>query len=190
MSLGCGCRFQCRCEQRFKVITDDNFEKTLVQSLTPTVDALRDIAVRLGARQYQVSLVWTRWSGGDRGEGNEEVVKVVRLLPTPMVREVDTLQARVLSIGRHEEGDLHVTEISARYSEDFLLGRNPALFPGDTVPKDMTFFWEINFPHEGSPGVRRRFFPSSAPSKEPTRFQWTVYLARQAGDRTRRGDPE
>src|SRR5581483_8497539 len=73
---------------------------TLIDQLTPTVDCLRDLQTQLGARQYEVTLVWTRWTGGERGVGDEYVVTALPMLPTPLVSDLDsTLRRELQSIG-------------------------------------------------------------------------------------------
>jgi len=163
---------------------------TLIDMLTPTVDCLRDLMTQLGARQYEVSLVWTRWSGGERGVGDESLVRALPMLPTPLVSDLDsTLRRELVSIGMNEGGNLRVSELSPRLNEDLLLGRAIIGPLGSEIPADVSFYWEVFFPRVGSAGVRRRFFPRSPPNKNPTRFQWSIDLMKQDEDRGRDGFP-
>lgn len=158
---------------------------SLVSSLTPVVDRLRDLKTRLGARQYEVRLVWTRWTGGRRGSGDEYIFREEQLLPTPRVADLTSVNKELTEVGLAEAGSLRVDEISPRYSERRLLG-----FTGEEkLPDDVSFYWEVRTVHRPDGDVRRRFFPMAAPSYSPTRFQWTVSLIRAHADRAPAGLP-
>jgi hypothetical protein len=158
--------------------------QSLIASLAPCIDQLRDVATQLGARPYQVLLVWTRWAGGERGVGVEEIIRTEALLPTPKIADVAGLSRALQPIGIDEVGSVTVTEISTRYTEDFLLGLGVG---GTPIPEDQNFFWEVHYPRPDGGGVRRRFTPKSAPSYSATRFQWSITLLRASEDRTRAG---
>lgn len=163
---------------------------TVIDSLTPLVDCLRDLQTQLGARQYEVSLVWTQWTGGERGTGAESVVKVLPLLPTPMVSNLDDgLRRELQMIGMEEVGNIRIRELSPRFNEDLLLGQAVVVPLGARIPADMSFYWEVFFPRVGSAGVRRRFQPKSAPNKTPTNFEWSIELVKVSEDRGRDGLP-
>lgn len=173
----------------FTVFTDgEQFESTVVQRLTPYVDQIRDIATRLGARPYRVALIWTQWSGGETGIGVEQVLREEFLLPTPMIGVLNTVKEELTSVGLEEVGELRVTEISPRYNEDYLMGRDDT---GHQIPSDQNFYWEIAFPRpDGQKGVRRRFLPKSVPSYQGTNFEWTIDLVKAIENRDRDGDPQ
>lgn len=186
---GCNCSScgfsPCRCSGPFTQLTGHEFANTLVYSLTGVADELRDLYTCFGARAYTVSLLWTRWSAGERGQGVEELVRREDLLPTPKVAEISSLRRDLQTIGVEEVGSLRVSEISPRYNEDMLVGRSDS---GTPIPREVSFFWEIAFQRPpGQEGVRRRFTPKSAPSYDPLRFQWSIDLLRASEDRTRRG---
>lgn len=143
----------------------------------------------LGARQYKVSLVWTRWSGGERGVGQEAVVQTFEILPTPLVADLNRLSLDLTAIGLNEVGSVRVSELSPRFNEDLLVGRDVVVRAGDAIPDDMNFYWEIYYPNASAPGPRRRFFPKSAPNKNPTKFEWTIDLVKSDEDRTRDEQP-
>jgi hypothetical protein len=167
------------------VLQGADFRHTLIASLQPCVDNIRDIATQFGARPYQVALVWTRWSSGQRGEGVEEVIREELLLPTPRVVDLTSLGRDLQPVGLDEVGSLRVTEISARYTEDYLVG---VCDNGQAEEPDQSFYWEVRFPRADGLGPRRRFRPASAPSLEPTKFQWVVRLLKISEDRQRDGD--
>lgn len=154
----------------------------LVASLTPCVDAIRNLYTCLGARVYEVVVVKTRWSGGKRGVGVEQVISEDVILPTPQIGDLKALSSSTYAVGNAETGDLVVDQISPRYTEDFLSGREPN---GKGLPPDVNIYWEIRIP--GS--ERRRFTLSSAPSKTPLNFDWSVRLTKAFEDRARNGDP-
>jgi hypothetical protein len=159
---------------------------TLVDALTPVVDCVRDLYTQLGLRAYEVSLVWTRWTGQERGVGNEYVVWVERLLPTPKLSDLSALTLELKEIGTNEQGALTVTELSGRFSEDLLMGRGGPLPLGEEIPPDTNFFWEVSLPVSAG-AIRRRFTPASAPSRRPGSFDWEVRLMQQDSARLRDG---
>lgn len=178
----------CRCcGGRFTSLESFDIRRTLVRSLVPCVDQIRDLYTCLGARVYEVSLVRTRWSGGERGVGVEEVILDEPILPTPKIGDLSAMSYQTYSIGSEEVGTLTVSEISARYSEDTLMGRGDG---GTEIPTDENFYWEVRIPTSPNiSGERRRFVPTSVPNLEPLRFMWTINLARAHQDRSRSGDP-
>ena len=191
MMSGCQtCEFDpCECcGDDFTVLEGDALDTTLISSLTGCVDSIRDLYTCMGARPYQVNLIWTRWSGGSRGVGAEDIVAVHRVLPTPKVDELTRIRRDLTRVGLAEAGTLRVSEISPRFTEDTLVGNDLVVEPGGEFPKDVQFYWEIFFPRSNVSGLRRRFTPRSAPSLNPTAFQWKIDLLRASEDRTRAGD--
>ncbi len=179
----------CSCDRltkKFTVLKGKQISNALIPSLTGVVDDIRDIYTQLGARPYEVTLIWTQWSGGDRDRGVEQVVKQCPLLPTPKVSDLANLNKEIMSIGSEEVGGIRVSEISPRFTEDQLIGFSD---DGTPVPSDMNFYYEVFFPRAKGPGVRRRFTVNGAPNYNPTRFQWWIDLQRAYEDRTRQGDP-
>lgn len=153
-----------------------------MRSLVPCVDQIRDLNTCFGLRSYSVSLVATRWSGGRRGVGVEEVIRDEAILPTPLVSGVGELERQLSGLGTEEFGGVTISEISARYTEDQLLGRQA---DGSAPPPDETFWWEIRAVLPSEQTARRRFQLSAAPVLDMTSLQWTVKLARASEDRTR-----
>ena len=186
--MGCcsSCGFSaCRCDDSLTIIADSKVDQLLIPSLTCVVDQLRDIEVQLGARTLRVSLVWTQWSGGERGLGVEETVREEVLTPYPKVAPFTDHRADLQAIGTEELGQLMVTDISARYTEDFLQGHGEA---GEDIQADQSFYWEIRTTQVAGSGMRRRYVPNSPPSYDPLKFGWAIKLLRASEDRTRDGD--
>ena len=190
MSCCTSCDFdpcQC-CGDDFTVLEGRALERTLIASLGPCVDSIRNLYTCLGARPYQINLVWTRWSGGERGCGAEDIVGVHRLLPTPKVGDMNRMRKELSPIGIDEVGELYVSELSPRLSEDTLMGRDLVVTRGCPIPTDVNFYWEVFFPTASGSGPRRRYVPKSAASLNATRFQWTINLLKASEDRTHMGE--
>ena len=162
---------------------------SLLEALQPCVDQVRDIYTQLGARRYSVTLVWIRWSGGERGVGNPYLAHEEPIMPTPKVGDISRLDQTATSVGTNESGKLSVSEISTRYYEDTLLGRDFVVERGGNIPHDIEFFWEIVFHQAGNADpIRRRFQPASTPNLDPTQFGWAIELHKSDADRSRVGE--
>lgn len=158
----------------------------LMAGLQGVVDCVRDIPTAIGARRYEVALVFTRWSEGARGYGVEQLVHRHVVLPTPLVEGVEQVIANVQGVGQIESGGIVVREVSGRFSEDVLRGmRYPA---GAPVEGDEDFFWEITYYRDGQPSDRRRFVNSGAPRFDGESLEWIVTLTRAQEDRARDGE--
>lgn len=173
----------------FTILAPGQFRQTLAGKLIPCVDKIRDLYTALGVRNYIIRLVWTTWSGGERGMGIEQLVKEELLLPTPLIGDISSLEERAQAVGADEFGTIIVSEVSGRYTEDYLCGRNGA----EPIPDDQNFYYEIEFVDSNGrwgQGIRRRFSLNSAPSYDPDTFQWQFQLSRAGEDRGRDGSPE
>lgn len=96
---------------------------TLAHRFTSKVDKLRTRLTSFGLRSKRVFLVWTHYSGEERGEGVETVHARVELWPTPKVAEYTALLRNPYSAGVYPEGSVRVSEISAgAYTTDMLRG--------------------------------------------------------------------
>lgn len=166
----------------------DDYQQTLLGELAECVDCWRQIPSELGARPYRIYLVKTRWTGRRRGEGVETIANIEEITPTPKAEPVSSIQQQLQDIGLDEVGSLQITEISPRYTEDRLMGKNP---DGKDIAANESFYWEIvltrNLPQERV--KRRRFMVSGVPSYEATKLQWTVRLVRAGSDRDAGGVP-
>lgn len=97
--------------------------RTLAQRLSRTVDRVRQKNTDIGLRPRRVFLVWTHFTGEERGEGYEHMFAEHEVLPTPMVQDLSSISRRPYSIGVFKEGTTRVTEISVgAYTEDMLMG--------------------------------------------------------------------
>lgn len=158
----------------------------LVHKLIGVADNVRNLATRFGARPYEVRLVHTRWSGGRRGSGVEEVVSEVVISPTPVVRGIAGMVEDLTAVGLQEGGEgVVVKQISPRYTREELLGQGPN---GEPVGQDESFWWEVTYHHPSAPSaLKRRFTAAGVPEYDPTGFAWSVGLVRHTKDRDRAG---
>lgn len=153
---------------------------SLVEDLGEIVDDIRQIATDLGARPYTVHVVRVRWSGGQVGRGEPTVVSETSMLPTPKVAEVGALDRATDAAGIVERGDVILTGVSPRYTEDEL----EAMFAtgdGDEV------FVEVRVDRRDGTTKPRRFALARAPERRPTMADWRLLLRRHSGDRERTG---
>lgn len=171
-----------------QALEDFKYKDSLVGELFGCVDAIRQIATDLGARPYRVFLVWTLWSGEERGEGVESIVREEEILPVPKVAELSGIQLQLLDIGLDEQGAVQISQISPRYTENQLLGRKQ---DGSGVAKNETFSWEVRLDKGDMSDLkrRRRFMIKGVPSFKADSLMWSVNLIRAGSDREHDGRP-
>jgi hypothetical protein len=135
-----------------------------------------------------VSLVHTLWSGERRGIGIPDVYRI-EILPTPRVVDLGATPEILRSTGLTEEGSLSIDQISPKYSEDDLMGRNfDQQIPGllRTNKSNSEFYWEVVEIRATIPvPIRRRYQPQAVPSLSRDGFQWSVLLIKQDYDTSR-----
>lgn len=188
--MGCGCGDPCTCTTKdgFTVPDVSTLACSLAQKLIPAVDRIRDIYTKLGARPYRVHIVRTRFSGGRRGVGVEEVVHEMELLPTPLVANLGALAESVTPVGINEQGVVQLQYVSGRYTEEQLIGIGPG---GNQVAPNETVYYEVEyFRRDGRPSERRRFVRDSVPQYQPLQFQWSITLVSVIENRERDRSPE
>lgn len=183
--------------------------RTLAHRFTGMADRLRQLNTKFGLRSQRVFLVWTQWSGVERGEGVEQVIAEVELLPTPRISDLTATARRGYSAGVFPEGSLRVDQISAgAYTYDMLTGR---FIPGNTTesydPNDGTavnqqgsergtnptidFWWELQEDGRGDhPASRFRYRVFGTPSRREGSVYWAVNLERADEERSRTGEPQ
>lgn len=156
--------------------------ESLIDSFGDLVDDLRQIAVDFGARPYRMWSVITRWTGGQKGRGEQEVIRETEIVPTPVVT-LD-LRAEAKPGGMNEKGTLLVSEISPRYTEDDLR----ALFCLQPLPEGHEGFIELRMDARDGRSTRRRFVVQGAPERRADMFDWRVRLREQDVRRDRDGN--
>jgi hypothetical protein len=103
----------------------------ITQRLAPKVDRIRARTVEAaGLTPYDVFLVWTHWTGRERGEGEEQELRRHRIAPSPVVEDLSNVSLALMSAGVLPVGSLRLSSISTRYTADELHGR---LVPPDTM---------------------------------------------------------
>ena len=155
----------------------------LISNLSCVADNIRGIAGAMGLRPYVVTIVKVRWTGGYRGEGVPETISEVMLEPTPRVESINAIDQRLEAFGLDHSGSITINEISLRYNEDVLLGRDE---DGRDVAEDTEVFYEVclRTSLQGDP-VLRRFTPSSTPAYDAEGLQYSLRLTVANGERDR-----
>lgn len=164
--------------------------ESFVSRIGVTVDRVRQLYTRFGLRPYRVFLVHQRWSGGRRGRGDPVEISRRELLPTPRIRDMSATNEVLRHVGLQEEGGVTVDQVSAKYTEDDLMGRTPDLDDAALTRsggEDVDFYWEVVETRDSIPNpVRRRYVPSAVPNLAASGFQWKVVLTKQEYNRQRR----
>jgi len=170
----------------FTSIRGADCRNTLAKRLQRPADRLRDLNTKFGLRNYIVTVFRTRWSGNLRGRGQESIIFQEEILPTPLVSDMSSLSEILTPHGLDEFGTIQLSEVSGRYTEDFLMG----IDPNGNEPLDTDYvFYEIEFPRcDGRPATKRRFELRNAPNFRPSQFQWYLTLEKIDADRTRAGE--
>lgn len=172
------------CCKNIKPQTQRLYDDSMLRDLRCTVDGVRQIATDLGARPHRVFMVHTAWEENQRGRNQEYVVSEVELLPTPVVEGLDALSDVLEAVGTLESGSLTVSQVSAKHTEDTLLGKDR---DGDPVAPNEQFFWEVAYLNQSTDDSKRRRFTPKDATYDATGLQWTVTLEKAAGDRERDG---
>jgi len=145
------------------------------------VDSVRQIYTDLGQRPYRLFSVVVRWTGGEDGRGEEELVQETELLPTPHV-DVKPLSTQIQSAGEDDHGYVKISQISPRYTEQDL----KALFP-TALPRGNFAFLELRMDQRDGNQVRRRLTVADVPYRNAEAFQWEVKAYVQESQRTADG---
>jgi hypothetical protein len=172
---------------RIGPLTPAQAKATLAQRLGRVADNVRQIATILGARPYRVFLVWTKWSGQERGEGQEAEIRRVEILPTPRVANLDAITFSLYHAGTLPVGSVKVDRISVvSFSSDLLTGNYVPAEHEDFIPEPYEFMYEVVEDGRGdNPPTRSRFRLLSFPFRRATQVDWTIMLERVGEDRNR-----
>ena len=164
---------------------------SLLQRLAPIIDKARQVAVNFGLRSRRVFLVWTRWTGVERGEGDEIEIDRLELLPTPKVTGLDAVALNAFSAGILPEGSVRIDLVSALYTEDTLRGRVPPKMNGvrwEEFPKDVSFFYEVVEDGRGDVRpARQKYRVGSQFARRESNVSWSFVLERISEDNERDG---
>lgn len=194
---------------RPRPLRPEEARRTIAHRFGRRADNLRQLATKFGIRPYRCFLVWTIWDGGERGRGNETIVGKIELLPTPLVKNLDSVSYRFFSGGVLPVGSISVTRISTNFTQDQLTGlavprsieeahklsrpkaetakhlRRPSV---ETLPEPLDFFWEVVEDGRGDdPAERNKFRLAAWPERVPGNVEWRVLLERVSNDENRDG---
>jgi len=167
--------------------------RTLAHRLSPRVDRLRQFSTKFGLRSTRVYLVWSKYTGGERGEGREQIIRRLELLPTPRVSELTSISQLPFAAGTLPVGAIRVDLITAQLSDDTLTGRTlPAAEDGANVhiKEPYDFYWElVEDDRVDKISSRGKFRVLGNPTRREGNVSWTVVLERVSED-TRRTDAQ
>ncbi len=173
-----------------RLLSPGEAKRSFANRLTRVVDRARQVEVRFGLRPYVVYLVWVKWTGCERGEGEPSVVCRMPLLPVPEVEDLTGIARNPFAAGVYPVGSVRVKGISATYVREVLEGHMVPEPREIEVPEPYEFFWEIVEDGRHGPNpLRKRFRLASEPWLDAENQQWIVILEKQAGDLGRDGDP-
>lgn len=161
-------------------LTPSEAKQSLAQRMGGRVDRLRQFATKFGVRPYRVFLTWVKWSGTERGEGDESVFMRKEILPTPKVDNLDTIALNPYSAGTLPMGSVRVSRISVSFTEDELSGR---ISGKDSIKDNLEFFYEIVEDGRGdNPAHRQKYRLSAPPFRQAGKIHFVVVLDRIGGD--------
>lgn len=188
-----------------KPLSPRQARQSLAQRLSARVDRLRQIETRFGFRPNRVFLVWQRWNGNERGEGNGAELARLEILPTPKVEFQNSIAYRSRQFGMVPDGTVRVSEISALYTFDQLRGlvvptgdflrcnNPPNVRSSSELPKHsvhiqdrISFFYEIVEDGRGDDRpMRAKYGLDGEPERDAENYQWVIQLTRMSEDRSR-----
>ncbi len=168
-------------------LSPEQAKKTLAHRFASKGDRLRQLYTRFGLRPHRVFLIWTKWSGEERGIGEETEMKRVEILPTPKVSSLDNVTFSYFHSGTLPVGSVKVEEISAAtFTEDILRGHTLPTGLVDHIPEPWNFFYEVVEDGRGDdPPVRPKFRLLNTPFRRAGKLDYTIMLERISEDRNR-----
>ncbi len=171
-------------------LTPEQAKRTIAHRFTRLGDKIRQLNTKFGLRPYRVFLIWTKWSGEERGMGDEVELKRLEILPTPKVSNLDNVTFSLMHSGTVPVGSVKVEEISGQMTQDTLQGRGLTGMPEwvDHIPEPYSFFYEVVEDGRGDdPANRPKFRLLNVPFRRAGKVDWTLMLERISEDRNRLG---
>lgn len=156
-------------------------ECSLVESMAPIVDEMRQMAVDAGLRYYEVFTVVVRWSGGERHRGTPTVLSEQPFLPIPEVSGTSGVDRELRAGGSVRRGGIWLRKLSPRYTIDDIL----LLFPRELRPDEEHFIEVRGDARDGANTPRDRYVIAGRPERKA--WGWEVRLIKADEDRTRQG---
>ena len=153
---------------------------------------LRQFATKFGIRSKRVFLVWTKFGGAERGDGNEILVSRLELLPTPRVIDLSSILYQPNSAGVLPVGSVRVDKVSVVYTMDQLMGKAvPGQLKGTKIREPYDFFYEIVEDGRGDEvPMRQRFRLYGVPDRKEEDVCWSILLERTSEDMARNGQSQ
>lgn len=180
---------------KIRALSPEEAKRTLAHRLSPLADRLNQLFTKFGIAPYRVFLTWTKWTGLERGEGDERLFRRIEILPTPELKSLDAVSFSVFHAGTVPVGSVKLERISnVTFTADILLGKafpdDPLPFGEDAgekhIPEPYEFFYEIVEDGRGDdPPKRARFRPMNMPLRRADQTDFTIMLERVSQDRTR-----
>lgn len=168
-------------------LTPDKAKTTLINRLAGTVDRVRQINTNFGLRSQRVFLVWTKYSGQERGDGREIELRRKEILPTPKVGPMNAISFTASTGGVMPVGTQRVQEISLTFTADELQGMWVPE-PHEEIPDNYRFYYEIVEDGRGDrQAERQRFRLSAKPWRNESNVCWDIILERVSLDADRCG---
>jgi hypothetical protein len=156
-------------------IPASEYQRSLGVCLQSAVDESRRIIHEVGLRPYRVSMVWL---GRDRKQRFTETVRKIELVPVK-VSAFTAVSWDVSASGMVRDGDIVLSEVSpTQVDYNTLLGKIDDYDPDPGV----NFFYEVEQIARCAGGngfASGRYTPTSIPSFNGDRFEWTIALAAQ-----------
>lgn len=175
---------------KIRPLTPGEAKNSFAQRFAKVGDRLRQLNTNFGVRPYRVFLVWEKWDGSERGEGETHPVAECELLPTPLVQTMDAVSLDPRSAGILPIGTLRISEVSIdRYTRDRLWGLDiPGVGRFDHIPPLYSFFYEVREDGRGDcPPWRMKYRLSNEPHRMADQLMWQFAIERISEDRERDG---
>lgn len=142
----------------------------LDQLVRDVVDPIRaTLYPQFGTRQWDVYLVRRSWSGGQREVGSPLDVSM-KIVPAPLIKDTNGLQYEMSPIGRIEEGNIELHQVSLQLTEDQLTGT--------PIASNENFFYKVVDAHDNN--IPPRYYVLAKPPY-PDRIKevgWIIVLKR------------
>lgn len=170
---------------RPRPLTPDEAKRTLANRLgLRLAPRVRQLATRFGIRSKRVFLVWSKFGGAERGDGDEHIIARVELLPTPRITDLSTVTFNPYSAGTLPVGSIRVDKIAIGYTAHQLMGKAvPGAPRGEPIPEPFDFWWEVVEDGRGDdPPPRQRYRLMAQPDRREGDVCWAVLLDRMSED--------
>jgi hypothetical protein len=151
-------------------------------------DRLRQLNTKFGLRAKRVFLVWSRFTGQERGEGDEKMLARVELLPTPKVSDLSAVTLNPYSGGKLPVGSIRLDEVSLTFTMDELTGKAVPGQQARRIPEAVDFFFEVQEDGRGdNPAEIQRYRLLGVPNRREGYVGWSILLERASEDPARSG---